>query len=505
MSSLARLLLAAGVAALLVIAGMAADARAQGVGINATGAAADTSALLDLASTSKGLLVPRMTAAQRGAIPLPAMGLLVYQTDAPAGLYYNTGTSVAPNWLRITDAGSGATGNPWLLNGNIVYYLNGFVALGTNAPSSRLTVIDDNTGLRVQTNNAGSSLASFGGSGVFRVDSPGVIGGRLTLLENGNLGVGVTSPATRLDVAGGNGDVVGTEGDFRIGTPTYRLKMGVATGGGSAGSATIMEAGAPGAYNVLSLGTQGNRVLFVNGNTQRVGIGTDAPNGPLGFPPSLGKKITLYPGATGDVGLAVAGNRLQIYADNPSADVALGYDAAGTFNERFAFKPTGAMAVNGNAGATGQVLQSNGAGSPATWTTPTNSLFNNMYTATGNAAGTLASDGPFVTVPGLVVSFSTTTTAKLLINYAVPVQTNSCFACGSSNIYCDIVVDGGSINRTFLAIGNGQAGTASGVAMPTVGPGSHTVSITASATGPSATVWSSSVLTSELTVVVVQQ
>src|SRR6185436_19385145 len=32
----------------------------------------------------------------------------------------------------------------------------------------------------------------------------------------------------------------------------------------------------------------------------KVGIGTASPNAPLGFPAALGKKITLYPGSTGD-------------------------------------------------------------------------------------------------------------------------------------------------------------------------------------------------------------
>src|SRR5688572_22605305 len=45
------------------------------------------SAQLDIVSTTKGLLIPRMTSAQRTGIASPAEGLLVYQTDAPAGLY----------------------------------------------------------------------------------------------------------------------------------------------------------------------------------------------------------------------------------------------------------------------------------------------------------------------------------------------------------------------------------------------------------------------------------
>jgi hypothetical protein len=106
-----------------------------------------------------------------------------------------------------------------------------------------------------------------------------------------------------------------------------------------------------------------------NALNSRVGIGNNNPNAPLSFAPTLGKKITLYPGATGDVGFGVAGNRLQIYTDNPNADVALGYDAGGVFTERLAIKANGAITVNGNAGAPGQILQSNGNAAAPTWVT----------------------------------------------------------------------------------------------------------------------------------------
>ncbi len=62
---------------------------AQGVAINATGAAADTSAMLDVTSTNKGMLVPRMLVSQQAAIVTPATGLIVYQTDGPSGFYYS--------------------------------------------------------------------------------------------------------------------------------------------------------------------------------------------------------------------------------------------------------------------------------------------------------------------------------------------------------------------------------------------------------------------------------
>ena len=64
----------------------------------------------------------------------------------------------------------------------------------------------------------------------------------------------------------------------------------------------------------------------------------------MGFPATLGKKITLCPGASGDVGMAVQGNQFLIYSDNPSASVRLGYDQAGVFQYN--------LDVNGNGNAT---------------------------------------------------------------------------------------------------------------------------------------------------------
>ena len=76
-------------------------------------------------------------------------------------------------------------------------------------------------------------------------------------------------------------DLVGGEGDLRIGNGLFRLKIGVALEGGGAGAAGIMQYGMTGGYNVLKLGAQGNYLLFINGSNQRVGIGTDNPGAKL--------------------------------------------------------------------------------------------------------------------------------------------------------------------------------------------------------------------------------
>lgn len=100
------------------------------VGIGTTTPAA--SALLDVNSTSKGFLPPRMTAAQRIAISSPAEGLLIYQTNAPAGFYFYKGGV----WTRLSETTSSTSGGAtpivticcqsWMTkNLDVVTYRNG--------------------------------------------------------------------------------------------------------------------------------------------------------------------------------------------------------------------------------------------------------------------------------------------------------------------------------------------------------------------------------------------
>ena len=73
-------------------------AQAQGVTIGAAGPPA-ASAVLELKSTTQGVLFPRLTASQREAIAAPVLGLLVFQTDYIVGVYYYSGTT----WLNLAN------------------------------------------------------------------------------------------------------------------------------------------------------------------------------------------------------------------------------------------------------------------------------------------------------------------------------------------------------------------------------------------------------------------
>ncbi len=99
----------------------------QNVAINTDGSIADASAILDIKSNTRGFLAPRMTQAQRLAIPNPANALLVYQTDGAPGFYYNFGTAVSPNWI----ANIPPTNN-WTIGGNSLFATGNFGTVSNN-------------------------------------------------------------------------------------------------------------------------------------------------------------------------------------------------------------------------------------------------------------------------------------------------------------------------------------------------------------------------------------
>ncbi len=134
---------------------------AQNVAINETGALPHASAMLDVQSTSKGLLVPRMTAAQKSAIAAPATGLMVFQTDGVAGYYYFNGAA----WTQL-----GANGGFWSANGDDIFNTNsGRVGIGTNTPLAKLEISNSGPGKDLLINGSDDGWAGMS----FRVDQPG--------------------------------------------------------------------------------------------------------------------------------------------------------------------------------------------------------------------------------------------------------------------------------------------------------------------------------------------
>src|ERR1041384_2825932 len=103
------------------------------VGIGTTAPAA--SSLLEVKSTTKGFLLPRMTKTQRDVITSPATGLLIYQTNSTPGFYYYSGTAwtaMKPSYLNKTLSNLTA---PTAINASLLPGSNNAVALGSAAKS----------------------------------------------------------------------------------------------------------------------------------------------------------------------------------------------------------------------------------------------------------------------------------------------------------------------------------------------------------------------------------
>jgi hypothetical protein len=138
---------------LILILGISAQAQ---VAINTDGTAPDNSAMLDVKSTARGFLAPRMTLAQRNAIVNPATGLVVFQTNNSPGLYINNGTPAVPSWSLV-----GSNAGQWLTNGTNIYYGSGNVGIGTNSPAAAFHVASNSPGY---TALFGSDILGYAGA-----------------------------------------------------------------------------------------------------------------------------------------------------------------------------------------------------------------------------------------------------------------------------------------------------------------------------------------------------
>jgi trimeric autotransporter adhesin len=157
------------ISVILFLCGIQFGTLAQGaISINNTGTSPDSSAILDLQSTSKGLLVPRMTKIQREGIGAPATGLIVYDLDANSFWCY-----AGSSWIEV---------------------LAGFTTLVRDADNDTRVVVentpDEDT---IRFTVAGTEMAKMDGR-TFHLKAPGnstFIGDRTGIADNGNFNYNV--------------------------------------------------------------------------------------------------------------------------------------------------------------------------------------------------------------------------------------------------------------------------------------------------------------------------
>jgi len=243
------------------------------VGIGTT--TPNASSILEMQATDKGVLVPRMTTAQRNAIASPANSLLVYDTDFECYFYYIAATTT---WTSLCNTGSGTTGatGPTGANGT-----NG-VAGATGATGVAGT--NGATGADGVTGPTGAGVAgATGATGATGLVGPTGVGSGTPGATGTTGSTGSTGTAGATGLAGATG-ANGTTGATGIaGTNGATGATGVAGATGTAGSTGV--AGATGA----------------NGSTGATGVaGATGANGATGVAGATGATGTA--GATGVAG-----------------------------------------------------------------------------------------------------------------------------------------------------------------------------------------------------------
>ncbi len=326
--------------------------QAQSVGIATTAITPDASSILEVQSTTKGVLVPRVALTSTnlaGPVASPATSLLVYNTATAGagatavtpGYYYNAGTPAAPNWVRFMNSG-----RAWETIGNY----------GTS-PATNWLGTNDAQDLAIRTNNTE----------------------RMRILSGGNVGIGTTAPSQNLHVVGNSlvsqimyvNSTVG--GVIHYGnTGLFGQAVGFNPDGANSGVWIEGSNGEGGGF----FANGNNAVIWSPGDNDLLRV-FDEDVLPAGNPSFVINSI-------GNVGIAsvTPTERLDV-----------------TGNVRF----SGALMPNNDPGTSGKVLKSNGAGLPPSWISAVTP--DNIYTVESTSQLAITTT-TFTVIPGETITIN---------------------------------------------------------------------------------------------------
>jgi hypothetical protein len=369
---------------------------AQNVAINNDASLPAAGAILDVKSSNKGILIPRIALTGTddvSTLPDRQESLFIYNTATIAGakavapgFYFWNGSS----WARLT-TNSTSLLSGWLLGGN----------LGTSSATNFLGTTDD-VPLAFKVNNQGSGIISgdnfrntfFGyqsGMNNGSTDVTGIGYQALFNLTTGQHNTAVGSSALRANSFGNGNTAIGslslfansdgsentadgylalfnnTSGMYNTGIGSMALlgssggNNNTAVGAWSFGSAagnynSVFGARADMASNLTNATAIGARSQVdcsnclvlgsVNGlnnatSNVNVGIGTSSPAYALTIASALADKLSLTGSGAAYYGFAVQANTLQIHSSSLSTDVAFGTGNSASFAENFRIKGNG--------------------------------------------------------------------------------------------------------------------------------------------------------------------
>jgi hypothetical protein len=277
---------------------LSAVVQAQNVGINASGATPNTSAMLDVNSSTKGVLIPQVALTSITDVTTITSGnvnsLLVYNTATagtspnnviPAYYYWN---ATAGKWFQIA-ASSGSTGNN-MFSGFQVFTASGTFTIPTGVSRVMIEMWGGGGGGGGANSTGGCNTTGAGGDG-------GGGGAYSKSLFN------VTSNIIITIGAGGAGGATGSHNGSAGGTTSVSGGAVMSAGGGSGGlgndcNGTITAGGTPATTSASVLGIYGYSGGGQTGGATG-GAGGSAPAGGAGGQPNSPGTAGGVPGGGG--------------------------------------------------------------------------------------------------------------------------------------------------------------------------------------------------------------
>ncbi len=237
----------------------------------------NASSLLDVTSTTKGVLVPRMTKTQRDAIVSPTEGLLIYQTNSTPGFYYYDGgiwKAVSPKGVNKSLSNLTA---PTAVNVDLLPYTDNAIDLGSASFSWNNLYVDGVSYLGSDAQINSLTIGKGGGS----VSSNTALGkGALLSNSTGNFNTASGYQALINNSTGNYNSANGyyvlslnTTGDYNTANGSFALYSNTTGTNNSAIGRTSLYSNTSGSSNVAI----GTRALYNNTDRSNlVAIGDSA-------------------------------------------------------------------------------------------------------------------------------------------------------------------------------------------------------------------------------------